>query len=85
MTGPHLVPGLFPLPVRITQLVSEPLDLGDRERARRDPRVFEALHEEVRERCQKLLDVAVSQRDEEGDWLDGTIRSGQRMLQRLGL
>jgi 1-acyl-sn-glycerol-3-phosphate acyltransferase len=85
LTGPHLVPGLFPLPVRIRHVVSEPLELGDRERARRDPRTFEALHGELAERCQKLLDLAVAGRDEHDDRLDRTIRSGQRWLQRLGL
>jgi hypothetical protein len=85
LTGPHLIPGLFPLPVRIRHVVSEPLDLGDRERARRDPHAFDALHCDVGERCQKLLDLAVERREEDADLLDRTLRGGQRWLQRLGL
>jgi len=85
LTGPHLVPGLFPLPVRITQVVSEPLELGDRERARRDERAFAALHAELHERCQKLLGLAVARRDEAGDPLDRLIRGAQGLLQRIGL
>ncbi len=85
LAGPHLVPGLFPLPVRITHVVSEPLELGDRSGARGDPRAFETLHEELTERCQKLLDVAVAQRDDEVDPLDRAIRRAQGLLQRLGL
>jgi 1-acyl-sn-glycerol-3-phosphate acyltransferase len=85
LLGAHLVPGFFPLPVRIAHRVSEPLDLGDRARARRDPRAFEALHADLAERCQKLLDAAVARRDDEVDRIDRTVRAGQRWLQRLGL
>src|SRR5205085_11677471 len=35
--GPHLLPGIFPFPVRITHVVSRPLVLHDRERALADP------------------------------------------------
>ena len=85
LLGPHLVPGVFPLPVRITHVVSEPLDLSDRERARRDPRAFEALHADISERCQKLLDAAVARRDDETDLLDRAVRGAERLLQRVGV
>ena len=35
LLGAHLIPGVMPLPVRITHFVSRPLDLGDRIAARR--------------------------------------------------
>ncbi len=82
LSGPHLLPGLFPLPVRITHVVAEPLDLGDRERALRDPETLSVLHAEVWKRCQRFLDRAVARR--EGDPLDRSLRSALRLLQRLG-
>jgi len=85
LAGPHLVPGLFPLPVRITHTVSEPLELGDRERARRDPRALAALHAEISERCQKLLDAAVARREDDADVVDRAVRGVQGWLQRVGL
>jgi 1-acyl-sn-glycerol-3-phosphate acyltransferase len=47
MLGPHLVPGLLPFPATITHVLSEPIDLGDRERARRDEQAFAELHARV--------------------------------------
>lgn len=85
LTGPHLLPGVFPLPVRITHVVSEPLELSDRERARRDPRAFAALHADLSERCQKLLDAAVARRDDASDAVDRAVRGAQRLLQRVGV
>jgi 1-acyl-sn-glycerol-3-phosphate acyltransferase len=85
LAGPHLLPGVFPLPVRITHAVSEPLELPDRERARRDPRAFAALHADLTERCQKLLDAAVGRRDDDSDLLDRAVRGAQRILQRVGV
>ena len=43
------------------------------------------MHEELQERCQKLLDLAVAQRDDAGDPLDRVIRGAQGLLQRIGL
>ena len=85
MLGAHLVPGLFPWPVRLTHVVSEPIVLGDRERARRDPEALTALHESVWAECQAFLDGQVKRRDEHSDALDGAIRSVQALLQRAGL
>jgi hypothetical protein len=83
--GAHLVPGLFPLPVRLTHVIAKPLDLGDREQARRDPQALEALHARVWSECQQFLDRVVADRERHSDALDGSIRSAQGLLQRLGL
>jgi hypothetical protein len=81
---PHVLPGVFPVPVRITHFISEPLDLGDRDQALANPDALRELHGRVWRHCQGLLDVAVRQRAGYSDLLDQTIRSGQRVLQYLG-
>jgi len=83
LLGPHLLPGLVPLPVRLTHVLSEPLDLGDRERALADPEAFDALHARVWLSCQRFLDHAVAER--ESDPLDRLVRGGQQRLRSLGL
>jgi hypothetical protein len=83
--GPHLMPGLFPLPVRLTHVIARPLDLGDRERARRDPQALEVLHTRVWSDCQQFLDRVVADRERHSDALDRSIRSAQGLLQRFGL
>ena len=85
LLGLHLVPGLFPLPVRMTHVISEPLDLGDRDRARRDPRALADLHARVWSECQHFLDRAVARRARWADPLDDAVRGIERLLQRLGL
>jgi 1-acyl-sn-glycerol-3-phosphate acyltransferase len=85
LLGPHLVPGLFPLPVRLTHVIAKPLDLGDRERARRDPQALEALLARVWSDCQQFLDRVVADRERHSDALDRAIRSAQGLLQRFGL
>ncbi len=82
--GAHLVPGIFPFPVRLTHVVLPPLDLGDRERALRDPQALEALHQQVWQKCQKFLDHAVANRDRHTDLLDRGVRGLQNLLHRLG-
>jgi 1-acyl-sn-glycerol-3-phosphate acyltransferase len=84
LLGPHLVPGLLPLPVRITHVLSHPLDLGDRERARRDPAALAELHRRVSAGCQSFLDAAMARR-RHSDPLDRALRAAQRGLQRLGV
>ena len=84
-TGVHLLPGVFPLPVRLTHVLSRPLDLGDRERARSDPEALAALHERIWSECQGLLDGAVARREDDSDPLDRRLRSVQRSLQRMGV
>jgi acyltransferase-like protein len=85
LLGPHLMPGLFPLPVRLTHVISRPLDLGDRERARRDPEALAALHARVWSECQHFLDRVVAERERHSDTLDRSIRGAQGLLHGLGL
>jgi 1-acyl-sn-glycerol-3-phosphate acyltransferase len=83
--GPHVVPTLLPFPVRITHVISNPLDLGDRSVARRSRAALAALHRSVIEQCQHLLDAAVAHRERDAPLLDRTVRAGERFLQRLGI
>jgi hypothetical protein len=83
--GPHMLPGLFPLPVRITHVVSKPFDLGDREEARRSPAALRRLHERVWTGCQRFLDAAVARREKDAPLLDRAVRTGERLLQEIGL
>jgi len=88
LLGPHLVPGVCPLPVRITHVVSEPISLGsasERAAAKSDARTLGRLHRKVWRRCQALLDEAVGGREPESDWLDRTVRRTQSLLQRIGV
>jgi 1-acyl-sn-glycerol-3-phosphate acyltransferase len=85
LLGPHLVPGFLPLPVRLTHLLSRRLDLGDRERARRDPAALAELHARVWGECQSFLDAAVRQRGRHSDALDRAVRGAQGLLARLGV
>jgi len=85
LLGVHLVPGLFPLPVRLTHVIADPLDLGDRERARRDPQAFADLHARVWSECQRFLDRMVADRARYSDCLDDAVRGAERLLQGIGL
>jgi hypothetical protein len=85
LLGPHLVPGVLPLPVRITHHVSPPIDLGERTAALRDATTLEALHRRVWRYCQAFLDTAVARRDTDAPLLDRLVRGGERLLQRLGV
>jgi len=85
LLGPHVLPGIFPLPVRVTHVVSPPLVLRDRARALRDPEALRALHRTVWEQCQAFLDAAIARRERYTHVTDRTIRAGERLLQRLGL
>jgi len=85
LLGVHLVPGLFPLPVRLTHVVSGPIDLGDRERARREPHALADLHARIWTDCQRFLDGVVASRDTYSDALDRSIRGAERLLQGLAL
>lgn len=82
--GPHLLPALFPLPVQITHVLSEPLDLGDRRAALRDRRALSRLHRRVWRQCQQFLHDAVRAREYDAPVIDRAIRGGQRILHRLG-
>jgi hypothetical protein len=83
--GLHLVPGVFPLPVRLTHVIANALDLGDRERARLDPQALADLHARVWSECQRFLDRVVADRARYSDPLDRSIRAAQRLLQGVGL
>ena len=85
LLGPHLIPGLFPLPVRLTHVIGRPLDLGDRERARDDPGAFADLHARVWSQCQRFLDRVVADRARYSDRLDRTVRGAERLLQGIGV
>lgn len=83
--GPHLIPAMFPLPVQISHVLSEPLDLGDRQAALRDRRVLARLHRRVWRDCQDFLDDAVAARERHATPIDRAVRGGQRLLQELGV
>jgi 1-acyl-sn-glycerol-3-phosphate acyltransferase len=85
LAGVHLLPGVFPLPVRLTHAVSRPLELGDRDKAKRDPEALVELHRSVWQQCQTFLDEAVARRDRTADALDRAVRTGQRLLHRIGI
>lgn len=85
LLGPHVLPATFPLPVEITHVVMGPLDLGDRAAARRSRRALRELHARVWRQCQTMLDSAVAQRARRADWLDRSVRAGERILQRIGV
>ena len=82
--GLHLLPGVFPLPVKVTHEISAPL--------RFDPSVdpsnraaLEQAQVGIWAQCQTLLDEVVAARDRRSDWLDAALRRGTRALQSLGL
>jgi hypothetical protein len=85
LLGVHLVPGMFPLPARLTHVVSRPLDLGDRDLARRDPQAFADLHARVWSDCQRFLDGVVADRTRYSDRLDRAVRGTERLLQGIGV
>lgn len=85
LLGPHMLPGLFPLPVRITHVVSKPFDLGDRDEARRSPAALRRLHARVWKGCQRFLDAAVARREKDAPLVDRAVRRGERLLQEIGV
>lgn len=85
LLGPHLLPAAFPLPVQLTHDVSPPLDLGDREAARRDPSALDALHARVWAECQAFLDAAVARRARGAPCTDRLVRGVERVLEAAGV
>ncbi len=83
-TGLHLVPGITPLPVRVTHVISPPLalpaDLDPTDRA-----AVERAQIAIWAECQQLLDAAIVARGRHSDWLDRACRGAIGALQRLGL
>ena len=66
-------------------MIAKPLDLGDRERAQRDPEALAALHGRVWDDCQRFLDRVVANRTRYTDALDRSIRDAEHLLERIGL
>jgi len=85
LLGAHLLPGVFPLPVRVTHVVSRPLALGDRWHALGDPRALRELHRAVWEECQAFLDAAIAERGRYTDTADRVVRAGEALFQRLAV
>jgi acyltransferase-like protein len=82
--GLHLIPGIFPWPVKVTHEISRPLRL-DRSIDVTDRAALEKAQIRIWAKCQKLLDQAVALRDRRSDWLDAALRRGTRALQTIGL
>lgn len=88
LLGPHVLPAVFPLPVRLTHDVSLPLDLGgpdERAAALADDAALDALQRRVWRECQRFLDEAVASREQDAPCTDRTVRGVERAFQRLGL
>ena len=81
--GVHVLPGVFPLPVKVTHEISAPLPLPSVDSSNRDE--LERAQVDLWAQCQTLLDVAVATRDHRSDWLDAAVRCGALALQSLGL
>jgi len=82
--GPHVVPAVFPLPVRVTHVISPPLGLS----ADLDPDDEVAVRRtQVRlwAECQSFLDRAIAARDRDSDTLDRIVRTTMYWMHRLGL
>lgn len=83
-TGLHVLPAIWPLPVRVTHVISEPLaldlaiDAGDR-------RAVDAAQVRLWAECQHRLDDAIVAREGDSDWLDRICRRGIASLQWIGL
>lgn len=82
--GPHVLPGIWPLPVKVTHVISPPIhfdhatDPGDRA-------ALETTQLHIWAACQRFLDDAVASRDDHTDYLDSACRRGIGALQELGV
>jgi hypothetical protein len=84
VAGVHVLPGVFPLPVKVTHEISAPLQFDPSvEPSNRD--ALERVQVGLWAQCQTLLDVAVARREHRTDWLDVVLRHVERALQSLGL
>ncbi|MGH7819118.1 MAG: hypothetical protein ACREQ9_05035 [Candidatus Binatia bacterium] len=81
--GPHVVPGVWPLPVRVTHVISPPLAL-DHDVDPGDPVKLEEAQVSIWAQCQALLDRAVALRRGDSDLLDRALRVAMRGLQEIG-
>lgn len=82
--GLHVLPGLFPFPVRVTHVVSAPLSL-DYDIDPADPRAVEKTQIRLWAECQEHLDRAVDRRARDSDVVDRLWRGGMRWLQDVGV
>lgn len=83
-TGLHVLPGLTPLPVRVTHVFSTPLSL-DYGIDPSDRMVLERVQRRIWARCQRALDAAVLARRRDSDLVDAVCRRAVSTLQRVGL
>jgi 1-acyl-sn-glycerol-3-phosphate acyltransferase len=82
--GIHILPGLLPLPVRVTHVISPPLVLDPGLDPSNGP-ALETAQIRLWAECQAFLDGAVAARARDSDWLDVACRRTMDGLQRLGL
>jgi len=82
--GLHVLPAVFPLPVKVTHEISAPLRL-DRSVDPSIRKAVEGAQIDLWAQCQALLDDAVAARESRADWLDRMVRRGTVALQSLGL
>ena len=82
--GLHLLPGVFPLPVKVTHEISAPLRF-DHAVDPSDRAALEQTQIRIWAQCQALLDDAVAARERRSDWLDAALRRSSCALQSLGL
>jgi hypothetical protein len=82
--GLHVLPGVFPLPVKVTHEISPPLRF-DASVDPTDRTALERCQIDIWAQCQTMLDDVVAERDRRSDWLDAALRRGTRALQSLGL
>jgi len=82
--GIHLVPGIFPLPVKVTHVVSPPLALDPAIDAD-DRQKVELAQVRLWAECQAILDTLVAARRRDSDWLDRALRAGMRGLVEAGI
>jgi hypothetical protein len=82
--GLHIVPGIWPLPVQVTHVISPPLSLN-RSIDANDRAAVEKTQVRIWAACQRFLDEAVAAREQTSDWLDRACRRGIGMLQEVGI
>jgi 1-acyl-sn-glycerol-3-phosphate acyltransferase len=80
--GPHLLPGVVPLPVRVTHVISPPLAI-DPELDPSDRPALERAQLTLWRACQRFLDRALAARH--SDALDAMCRRGMEVLHRIGI
>jgi 1-acyl-sn-glycerol-3-phosphate acyltransferase len=84
LAGVHVLPGVLPLPVRVTHVISSPLTLP-RDLDPNDHDALERAQVGLWIESQRHLDWAIAERDRESDLVDRTCRAATRWLHRVGL